>query len=104
MAKGLDFNNANKSFLPITFMDGRCILVAMPTKKIYDELKSISENSEDSENLEQIYSVLAKALSRNKAKKPVTKEYLEQNLDIEDVVLVFKAYVDFVSEKEKKKN
>lgn len=102
MAKALDLRNVKKSFFPITFKDGKEIFVTMPTKRIFEELLSVDENSD--ENTEQLYSVLATALSKNKANKAITKEYLEKVLDIEDIGIVFKAYVEFVSESGNAKN
>lgn len=102
MAKGLDLRNIKKDFFPFTFKDGKKIFVTMPTKKIFDELSNIDENSDES--TDQIYSALASALSRNKSKTKITKEYLEQNVDIEEVIIIFKGYVDFVSENANQKN
>ena len=102
MAKELDLRNTKKDFFPLVFKDGKKILVTMPTKKVFDELSSIEENSDES--TDQIYSALASALSINKAKKTITKEYLEKNVDIEELVIVFKAYVDFVSKNANQKN
>lgn len=102
MAKALDLRNTKKEFFTLTFKDGKKIFVSMPTKKVFDELSSIDENSEES--ADQIYSALASALSINKAKKDITKEYLEKNVDIEDLIVIFKAYVNFVSENANQKN
>lgn len=102
MAKGLDLRNIEKKVFPFTFKDGKKILVTMPTKKVFDELSSIDENSDES--TDQIYAALSKALSLNKAKKEISKEYLEKSLDIEDLMFVFQAYVNFVSENANQKN
>ena len=104
MAKTLNLNKSKKSFLTISFLDGNQIFVTMPTKKIYDEILAVSESADETDNLSQIFSVLSMALSKNMSDKQITKEYLEENLDIEDVVLIFKAYVDFVSENSNQKN
>lgn len=105
--KALNFNNTNKTYLNVTLTDGTVLLVGTPTKRIFDELIAIKDNLDnitDSETLSTIYSVCALIMSRNKAGKEITKEYLEETFDVEDIIIFFKAYVAFMGELQKSKN
>ena len=104
MAKELNLSNTKKSFFTLTFVDGKKILVKMPTKKIFDELLNVQDNVESMENLDEVLSVLSSALSNNMARKNISKEYLANQLDIEDIVVIFKAYTEFVQEAANSKN
>ena len=99
MSKTLNFNTAKKTFMTVTLTDGTVLLVGTPTKKIFDELISIQDNtnaSNDADSLNALYDICALVLSRNKAGKVITREYLEETFDIEDIITLFRAYVEFV--------
>ncbi len=107
MAKFLDFRAIKKSFFPVTFKDGKSILVLTPKKKTIDELSKIQTNLSNADNiaeLDETYLTIAKILSNNKTKTAITKEYVEKMLDIEDIIIFFNAYVDFVTELANQKN
>ena len=112
MSKTLNFNNMKKQFLTITLADenNTTLFVGTPTKAIMNDLmllqtsiKSIDNNIGD-EALDDLYSVCARILSRNKANIKITKEYLEEIFDFEDIIVFFNAYVNFVSEISNSKN
>ena len=107
MVKALNFNNVNKKFLNVTLPDGDIFLVGTPTKAIFDKLIAIEnslENINDSDSLEALYDVCATILNRNKTGKVITKERLEEILDIEDIVILLTTYVGFVKEIKNQKN
>lgn len=106
MSKFLNFKTAKKQFLNVTFADGKVLQVGTPTKKVYEALKNIQSNLEEDElgNLDEIYSSTAIAMSRNKTGKVITKEYLEDIFDIEDIIIFFNAYVEFIEELSSEKN
>ena len=112
MSNILNFNNVTKQYLTITFADEKntTIMVGTPTKALLRELVDLEKNIRniDPENnfgaLDELYSVCAKIMSRNKTGFKVTKEFLEENLDFEDSLIFLKGYMSFVSRLSKQKN
>ena len=105
--KALNFNNTKKTFLNVTLTDGTVLLVGTPTKRIFDALIDIKDNLGNASNddtLSTIYDICALIMSRNKAGKEITKEYLEETFDVEDIIIFFKSYVAFVEELNSVKN
>lgn len=107
MAKALNFNTVKKAYLPVTFADEKktTIFVGTPTKAIMDDLAllqaSIEEIGEDGVNdnaSDDLYEACAKVMSRNKTGAKITKEFLSEVFDYEDVVIFFNAYMDFITE------
>lgn len=106
--KTFDFNKRKKGFLTVTLPDNKktVLLVGNPTKKITSELMSLYD-SIDSENenvIDDLYDICAKIMSRNKGGIEITKEYIEEILDIEDVTLFISSYSDFISSIYNEKN
>lgn len=113
MAKPLNFNKVKKSYLPVTFADDKetTILVGTPTKGVMDDLtvlqshfEEIGEDGADETTTGEMFEACAKIMSRNKAGVKITREYLEAVFDFEDVVIFFRAYVDFIKEVVNEKN
>lgn len=105
MAKSLNFNTIKKQYLTITLNDEKktTIMIGTPTKAIMNEMLSLSDSLEsDGDNVSQetiddLYYVCARVMSRNKGGVNITKEYLEEIFDIEDLFIFFNAYMDFVT-------
>jgi hypothetical protein len=113
MAKSLNFNNLKKQYLSVTLADEKntTLLIGTPTKKLMDDLtllqsnlEAIEEDSGNTESFDELYTVCAKIMSRNKAGVIITKEKLEDIFDFEDVVIFFNAYMEFISEVTGSKN
>lgn len=113
MAKVLNFNKVQKSYLPVTLADEKetTILVGTPTKAIMDDLivlqSTIDEIGEDGTNetaTGELFEACAKIMSRNKGGVKITREYLESVFDFEDIMIFFHAYMDFISEVVNQKN
>lgn len=111
--KPLDFNKVKKTYLSVTLADEKntTIMIGTPTKAIMDDLAvlqsvidSISEDDADIDATNDLYSACAKVMSRNKGKIKITKEYLEEIFDFEDIIIFFNAYMDFVTEVTSAKN
>ena len=107
--KSLNFNSINKKHLTVTLNDdkGTVILVQSPTKKVMDCLINMDradyeENS--TEQINELYSVCAEVMSRNMAKVKITKEFLEEIFDIEDIQTFLNAYMEFVNSQTQGKN
>ena len=104
----LNFNKIQKQYLTVTLRDKNktTIFVGNPTKKLLDELISLNlsmdnANSNADELSDSLYEVCAKVMSRNKGNVNIKKELLEDIFDMEDLMIFFKAYMDFVSSQTK---
>lgn len=106
MAKSINFKTLKKQFLTITLPNGKVLQIGTPTKKVYDALSSIQTNIDDGSdgNIDELYEATAVAMSRNKTGAKITKEYLEDLLDIEDVIVFYNAYLGFINELSNVKN
>jgi Zn-dependent alcohol dehydrogenase len=111
--KPLNFTKLKKSYFSITFNDENqtTILVACPTKKMVDDLiafeeslKAVNDGELTGDATGELYATCAKLLSRNKTGKAITKEFLEETLDIEDINTVYNSYMEFVIEIANSKN
>ena len=109
MSKSLNFNNVTKHYLNITFADEKAttIMVCMPTKSLLRELTDLkstitAENNIDS--MDELYDICVKIMNRNRAGVTVTKEFLEDIFDFEDILIFLKEYMSFVGEVAGRKN
>lgn len=112
MSKTLDFTSAKKRYLTVKLPDenNTVLMIGTPTKAVMNDLvllqsglETLADGAND-EALDDLYAVCARVMSRNKTGKKVTKEYLEEIFDFEDIVIFFNAYIDFVSELSNAKN
>lgn len=113
MAKSLNFNNVKKQYLNVTLADEKntVLMIGTPTKAVMDDLillksslETIEEDETNAEATDDLYAACAKVMSRNKAGKKITKEYLEEIFDFEDIMIFFSTYMDFISEVTSAKN
>lgn len=110
MAQVLDFNKVKKSYLTITLNDEAKtkLLVMTPTKKLLTELSTMlpddMDEVPDEEDLNSLYALTARLMSRNKAGIHVTGDQLAEILDFEDLIIFFNAYTEFVSAAASEKN
>lgn len=111
MSNTLDFNKIKKQYLTIKFADEEktTIMIGTPTKHIMGELIALdsilnAEGDISSEDMDELYSVIAKVMSRNKTNKKIEKEYLEQVFDFEDLMIFFNAYLEFINTLASEKN
>lgn len=113
MAKALNFNNVKKTYLTVTLADeaNTTLMIGTPTKAIMDDLvtlqdslDNISDEEASTEATDELYSACAKLMSRNKGGIKISKEYLEEVFDFEDIIIFFNAYMDFISEVTSGKN
>ncbi len=98
----LDFTKSAKRFLEVTLIDNQKIRVRMPTKRVFDALMDLHDRlsgqiMEDAGQLSEIYGLIAIVLSNNLEHNEITKEYLAELFDIEDVQIFFQAYMTFIS-------
>lgn len=113
MSRPLNFNNVKKQYLTVTLADAdnTTIMVGTPTKSVMNQLlilqesvEAIADGDTSDEILDDLYLACAKIMSRNKGGIEITKEFLEEIFDFEDVVIFFNAYINFVTEFSKAKN
>lgn len=111
MAKSLNFNNVKKQFLTVTLADEKntTLMICTPTKAIMDDLMILQQSMDavsDTNNnaTDDLYSACARVMSRNKAGVKITKEFLAEIFDFEDIILFFNAYMEFIDEVSGSKN
>ena len=113
MSKTLDFRNVRKQYLTVTLADEKntTLMIGTPTKAIMNDLlllessvEALREDESDIDALDDLYSACARVMSRNQAGVKITKEYLEEIFDYEDITIFFKTYVEFVAELSNAKN
>jgi hypothetical protein len=112
MAKTLNFNTIKKQYLTVTFNDDKktTVMIGTPTKAIMNELIALSdtlEGVEDNmspETIDDLYYVCSRVISRNKGGVKISKDFLEEIFDIEDLFTFFNAYMDFVTALGNEKN
>lgn len=106
----LNFNNIQKKYLTVTLNDENktTIMVCNPSKKLLNEIiavnvlvGNIDDNSSGEEGIDALYEMCAKVMSRNKGGVKIEKELLEDVFDIEDIMIFFKTYMDFMSSQAK---
>ena len=111
--KSLNFNNVKKTYLTVTLADenNTTIMIGTPTKAIMDDLvllqsglETISEDDANVDTTDELYSACAKVMSRNKGGIKISKEFLEEIFDFEDIMIFFNAYMDFITEVTSGKN
>ena len=90
----LNFKDLDKKILPITFADGKEISVLPPTKASYEKMYSATSTK----TTEAMYELTAELLSRNVENETITVEYLDVTLDVSDIMIVIRAYKEFVNE------
>lgn len=111
--KPLNFNKVKKTYLTVTFSDedNTTIMIGTPTKAIMDdllelqdELNNINEDETDLDSTDNLYSACAKVMSRNKGGVKISKEFLEEIFDFEDITIFFDTYMKFIDEVTNRKN
>lgn len=110
MSKSLDFNTLKKQYLPVTLNDDKKtkLFITTPTKKVLDEFIRISDYLDDEsagdEAINDLYEVVARVMSHNKAGVKITRERVEELLDFEDIIVFIRAYTAFIDEVVNSKN
>ena len=107
MAKSLNFNTIKKEYFTVTLPDEEktTIMIGTPTKALLQELTSLSANVtidyKDQDAIEvlfdDLYTTISKVMSRNKGGIFISKEKLEECFDFENIMIFFKAYLEFVN-------
>lgn len=110
MAKSFDFNKIKPKTMTVTLSDDKKtnLMVMTPNKGLRDELVSLYEDINDSDEdevNEALYEVTAKIMSRNKQGIEITSETLKELYPDANYVMAFlDAYVEFIGEMTNSKN
>lgn len=103
MAKTLDFTTRKKEYLTVKLNDEKktVLLIGTPTKAILEEFMSINESlseddGADKEAINDLYRVCAKVMSFNKGGINITPDYLGTFFDLENIMVFFNAYSEFM--------
>ena len=110
MGKTLDFNTRKKEYLTVKLNDEKktVLMIGTPTKTILAEFFAINEiigdEGADQEAIESLYDICAKVMSFNKGGIDITSDYLSTFFDIEDIMIFFNAYTEFMASVTNSKN
>lgn len=107
----LDFTKRKKEYLTVKLNDEKktVLMIGTPTKAILSEFVALNEKIDedggaDSEAINDLYHVCAKVMSFNKGGIRITSDYLADFFDIEDIMIFFNAYTEFISSVTTQKN
>jgi hypothetical protein len=83
-------------------IDNQAIRVRMPTKRVFDALLGLRDRlssltTDDAGQLDEIYGLIAIVMSNNLEHREITRDYLSDLFDIEDVQTFFHAFMAFIS-------
>lgn len=110
MAKPLNLNKIKKKTITVTLPDEKetTLIIGTPTKSIMDEFIALQDTINESENqaevMDELYDVCAKIMNRNKSNIEITKDFVADNMDFEDVIVFIKTYSEFIQEVSAGKN
>lgn len=103
MANVLDFTKRKKEYLTVKLDDPKktVLMISTPNKKILEDFMYLNAQIEEEggasgEMVGELYSVCAKIMSFNKGGIKITSEYLEEFFDIEDIMIFFNAYMEYM--------
>ena len=95
-----DFNKINRSIFNVSLKDGRKLQVKMPMKKTFEKLQALQNLNEDEVGIEDLLdtfgALCAETLTHNLNNEVVTREYMVENYDIEEMTEFIKTFYVFV--------
>ena len=114
MAKNLDFNSVQRPTLVLTMKDAEKtkIRVSTPTEALIEEMQAVTAElgevakTGDGASIKAVFDLAARLICCNRDGIRVTAEQLrdDYNINLEDLVIFFSAYIDFVEEISRAKN
>ncbi len=107
----LDLSAKERPTVGIILPDGMRLDVFTPTKSLRetftflgDALTKVANKTATDEDLDTMYDITARILSRNKQSITLSKSDLEERTDIEDITAILAAYIEFLTETVGSKN
>ena len=114
MAKALDFNSIQRPTLDLTMKDEARtkIHVSAPKEALIEKLQTVSGELEevfksgDGRSIKAVFDLASDLISCNRDYTTVTAEDLRDKygMDLEDMIIFFSAYLDFINEIQNAKN
>lgn len=111
MSKVLDFTKRKKEYLTVKLDDPKktVLMIGTPTKKILEDFMYLNAKIEEDggasgELVDDLYNICAKIMSFNKGGIKITPDYLSDFFDIEDIMVFFNAYMDYMDNLTNSKN
>lgn len=114
MAKTLDFNSIEPRVLELILRDDdrTCIRVGTPTEALIEELQRVAPKldaalkNKNEASIESVYDLAARLMSCNRDDVKITKEELRDKyrMNLENLLIFFGAYIDFINEITHEKN
>lgn len=96
----LDFSKITQRTLEVKLNEKITIHLTPPKMKLLNKMYGMA-NSEDTED---ISSVLSEILSKNTEKKKISKDWVEDNFTIDEVSLLLQEYVKWIENIKKSPN
>lgn len=96
----LDFSKIAQRTLEIKLNEKNTIHLLPPKIKLLKKMNSIAT----SENMDDVTSILSEILSKNTEKKKITKDFVEDNFTIDEIILIFREYVGWIENIKKSPN
>lgn len=104
----LDLRKSVKQYMKLTLIDGKILNICKPSKKIFNLIRPLAESFTTLENAElsetdswelidTIYDLISKILTHNLEHEVISVDYVEDNLDIEDIKTILELYMQFVN-------
>ena len=98
----LDLTHGKKKFLPVKLPDGKTVNILPPKKGLLSSLTALQEKigglDDPNEMLDEISDLITKIMSNNVSGTVITREFIEDTLDIGDMAAVIMAYEKFTRE------
>lgn len=111
MANVLDFTKRKKEYLTVKLDDPKktVLMIGTPTKSILEDFMYLNAKVEEEggasgELVDDLYEICAKIMSFNKGGLKITSDYLSEFFDIEDIMVFFNAYMDYMNTLTNSKN
>lgn len=114
MAKTLDFNRINRPVLQLVMMDEAKTIIKVSTpgeglvRELEDTMPELQQvlTDGDQEAIEMCYDLAARLINCNRSFVKVTAAELRDRygMDLENLLLFFSAYLDFIEEIHAEKN
>lgn len=102
-----DMTKLRTRFWEIRLRNGKKLSVEAPKMKVLKKIASMSDISEENfndEDVDNLEIALAMALSKNKENYKITKEWIEENLSIDEVQNILTEYFNWVNSIKNSKN
>lgn len=108
--KPLNLTHDKLEAFPVELDEFGLLHVLSPTKGLFEELARVIPATQGlagaklapdkaAAALNAVYEVCAHLLSRNTERKEITPEDVERVLDVSDLIVFIKAYVEFITER-----